>query len=106
MEPNITFKGIKSSPEVTAHATRKLSKIDRYSDFKFIEARYIFRTETENSIHIAELILFKNDRISAVAREKSMYHAIDEVVAKICKQLEKKKTHYKQLRHDLPRQQE
>ena len=84
MKPTITFKHIKSSPEIIDHATSKLSKIDRYSDFKFIEARYIFSTEKDNSIHIAELILLiKNDRISAVASEKSMYHAIDEVVAKI-----------------------
>ena len=92
MLSTVTFKHIKSSQDISDYATRKLSKLNKYKDFKLIEARYIFSTERENSIHIAELILkIKNDKISAKSQEKSMYHAIDNVVTKVSKQLAKKK---------------
>ena len=95
MQLSFTYKHIKSSPDVNAYATKKLSKLNKYKDFKFIEAKYVFSTAKDNSIHIAELVLsIKNDTISAKVEAENMYQAIDSVVIKIGKQLEKKKTSY------------
>jgi len=100
MISTISFKNIKSSEEISAYAIKKLSKVEKYKDFKLINARYIFSTEKEHSFHIAELILkIKNDTISASAKEKSMYQAIDTAVARVCKQLAKKKSSFKHRRH-------
>jgi ribosomal subunit interface protein len=101
MQPNVTFKQIKSSEGVSDYATKKLQKIDKYKDFKFLDAKYTFSTEKENSVHVAELALqIKNKNLVAVAEATTMYKAIDEVVAKICRQLEKQKSCFKQKRHE------
>lgn len=105
MEPSFTYKHIKSSEEVNAYATKKLSKINKYKDFKISDAKYVFETSRDDSLHTAELIVhIKHDTISASANAKNMYQAIDGVVTKICKQLEKKKTHYIKSRHSVPKE--
>jgi putative sigma-54 modulation protein len=95
MQLSFTYKHIKSSPEVNAYAKKKISKLDKYKDFKLIEGKFVFTTAKDDSIHIAELIVqIKNDIVSATVEASSMYQAIDGVIAKVGKQLMKKKTNY------------
>ena len=89
MEITTRSKNFGASPAIKSYAEEKLSKLEKYSK-KIIEAHVMFSLERYR--HITEVVLRLNGGdITGRAESNDMYSAIDTVVDKLERMLQKRK---------------
>ena len=90
MKVTISYKHLDSTPAIDEITHRKSEKLKKYFNGK-INLRWNFTVEKKDHIAHCHLTCVDNIDYFAEARTESLYSAIDEVEAKLEKQIRKKK---------------
>jgi len=90
MQCKFTFKHLEPLESITTYAESRIEKVEKYNLHKEMKAQFIFSVQKEDQI--AEIIVDAGkEHFTALAKNPTLYAAIDLAVEKIDHQLQKHK---------------
>ena len=90
MQCIFTFKHLEPLDSITSYAESKIEKVEKYNLHKEMTAQFIFSVQKEDQI--AEILVSAGkEHFTALAKDPTLYNAIDLAVEKIDHQLQKYK---------------
>ncbi len=88
LQVQTVFKGMDSSEAIKEYASKKATKIVKYTNHQLVNCHFVF--SVEKTVHVTQLHLVSGDfDAKAEARAETMYAAIDEVTDKLVHQARK-----------------
>ena len=101
MQIKYTFKHMDSTPSVSEYAEAKFSRLEKFSLHKDPRIHFIFSVDKDDKV--AEIIIDAGHvHHEAIARDPDMHAAVDAVIDKIERQLQKHKEKVQDHRKSIP----